>query len=185
MLAALAGRKVVRSFTIQNDSDLAVVLAEAGEGVCWDEEDEVLHPLGFDSEDGDEGDDGGDAPGPARDPEDARRRASAIVWMSMNPRPAATCGPIVAAAASGDPRAVAVLRGELCELVFEAAKRRPVGLADLIRVLEVHGYYPAARRPELAALAKEANVDVSFLVAQARKDAAERRKWFQIEEPLD
>lgn len=193
VVTALDGRGVVRVITIQNDDALATTLAEAGEGVCFDEEESVLFP----EEDG---------PGRSTDdPSRALRAAAAKLWVGMNPRPGAACGRLVDAAASGDSTAIAVLHAwapdpytfpnlgvrhmkhdrHLCELVFEAAKKRPTGLAALLEILSAHRYFPAARRPELAELATQAGVDVDYFVSQARRDAAERRRWFQMDEPAD
>jgi hypothetical protein len=186
---ALGGRPVVRSLVVNASSELAVALAAAGEGVCWDEDEELLFPGEYDS---------------STTPEEGRRTVSAMLWANENPRPASPCAGIVAAAASGDRAAQAVLYAwapdpysrpnlgvrnmnhdrELCELVWEQALREPPTLEGLLLVLTSHAYYPAGRRPELAGLAARAGVDLTYFVAQAERDATERMRWFGAREPL-
>lgn len=188
---ALAGKSVVRAFTVTNDHETATDLAAAGAGVCFDEDHDVLFPTKRDQG--------------ANASEAARRLAAARLWASLHRRPSTACDKLVEAAAKNDATAIAVLRAwapdplarpnlgvrhmghdrTLCDLVFEAAKKKPAGLAALIDVLQAHGYYPAARRPEFAALAKAAGADVAHFVRQAERDAAERLRWFKVEEPLD
>lgn len=67
---ALAGRKVAREMTVRNDRELAIDLAEAGDGVCFDEAGQVLFPRA----------------GHAPDPDAARRRVAARLWSSLRPR---------------------------------------------------------------------------------------------------
>jgi hypothetical protein len=186
---ALADRAVVREMSVQNNNDFAVLLADAGDGVCCDEEGGVLFP----SKHG--------KPDPAR----AQRRLAATLWANLNPRPTTACERIVDAAATGDPTALAVIDAwapdyysrpnlgvrymkhdrALCERIWQRAKEKPEQAALLLRALANHAYYPAARQPELAKVAKAAGVDLTYFIGQAKQDGAERMKWFKVREPLD
>jgi hypothetical protein len=186
---ALGDRKVVRRMTVQNDNDFAELLAEAGDGICYDEEGSVLFPIR----------------NVKPDPANARHRLAATLWANLNPRPGAPCERIVDAAATGDATAIAVIDAwsprsysrpnlgvrhmkhdrALGDRLWQRAREQPAQAAALVRALARHAYYPVARLPEFAEVAKAAGADVSYFIDQAKRDGAERMKWFKIREPLD
>jgi hypothetical protein len=190
VVTALAKRAVVRRMIVQNDFEFACDLAEAGAGVCFDEEGEVL------------------IPSEARtcDPARGRRTAAARIWTSANRRPDASFEAIVEAAADADETALAILRAwapdsyampnkgvrhmnhdrPLLELVWKLAQERPSDASPLLRVLVWFSYFPAARHPGFAAVAKAAAfAGAEAFIAEAAADAHERQKWFGMREPLD
>ena len=186
---ALGGRRVLRQMRLQNDHEFAEDLADAGEGVAFDEEGNVVFPVAWFKP----------------NPELARRRVAARMWVGMHPRPQAPWQALVDAAVDNDPLVLAVLEAwapdirsrpnlgvrhmkhdrELCERIWQRAQEQPARAAGLLRVLVHHGYFPVARRPELVDVAKAATVDVTAFVAAGKADGAERMKWFKAREPLD
>jgi serine/threonine protein phosphatase PrpC len=185
-------RKVVRHMTVLNDVDFAIDLAAVGDGLCFDEDDELLFPH--------------DELGP--DPENARVRVRAKLWANLHPRPATPCAPIVDAVAEGDPVALAVVAAwgpdpraqpnpgarhmkhdrELGEMLWSRAVEQPRRAAPLLRALAAQQYCPAARRPELGAVlqaTRRTRLQLGGYPERANHDGEVRLRWFGTREPLD
>lgn len=187
--AALLARPPVRALVVSGGGpDFAIDLAAMGEGLAIDEEHEILFPTD-------------DHTGTS---EQSRSAVRGLLWADENPRPATPCQPLVEAAARGDDEALAAVRAwcsfegdtppvlgrsdpghdvELGELLFTHARAAGPALPALLRALWQMSYYPAARRPELPALAKLAGLDLTTFIHTAQRDGAERLRWSGTTEP--